>query len=339
MHWIITLYLICECLCLAHRSRWEEMSDEEFQTNYLINLTPHIPPFSTSPQFKDPPIVVIPAEMDWRRANVVTNIKDQLSCGSCWIFSTIEVIESRVAINGGDLMELSTQQLVDCAGKGCDGGTVPYAVTYLKTHGSCSANYFYVGHNNTCHNCSRVVNVTGYTYYRGEVPMLQAIQHGPLAVYLDSSKFKNYGPGIIDTTMNCTTATNHAVVLVGYGITSNGVKYWIARNSWGSDWGENGYFRIQRGINLCGIEAYAYSIDAYQVGTDIDYLKIIGYLVAGVLLVALVIILLFECIVEYWYDGDCLCCCHKCSEEDDVIEVELENGVNRTKTGPPPNTK
>ena len=55
-------------------------------------------------------------------------------------------------------------------------------------------------------------------------------------------------------------AINHAVVFVGYG-TENGTDYWIVRNSWGPNWGDHGYFRMQRGINLCQVEYWASWID------------------------------------------------------------------------------
>lgn len=66
--------------------------------------------------------------------------------------------------------------------------------------------------------------------------------------------FIDYESGVY-TSKNCGTTTddvNHAVVATGYGV-ENGLKYWNIKNSWSTEWGNQGYFKIQRGINLCAI--------------------------------------------------------------------------------------
>jgi C1A family cysteine protease len=94
------------------------------------------------------------------------------------------------------------------------------------------------------------------------------LDYGPLWVTLfvadqSTSAFHSYTGGVFKTT-GCPTdlhTTNHAVVIVGYGVDANtGLQYWKVRNSWGVNWGEQGYFRIQRGVNMCGIESGAYYI-------------------------------------------------------------------------------
>jgi C1A family cysteine protease len=67
----------------------------------------------------------LPDRIDWRTKGIVRPIQDQGSCGSCWAFSTIDVLESHYALaNNGTLIDLSEQNLVDCVYKrdGCDGG-------------------------------------------------------------------------------------------------------------------------------------------------------------------------------------------------------------------------
>jgi C1A family cysteine protease len=82
---------------------------------------------------------------------------------------------------------------------------------------------------------------------------------GPLSVLLDASQLQYYQSGIwnghIDAMpVGChNTTLNHAVLLVGYGVSEEGVKYWIVKNSWGVNYGEDGYFRIERGVGMCGI--------------------------------------------------------------------------------------
>jgi len=93
---------------------------------------------------------------------------------------------------------------------------------------------------------------------RDERIMRDLRDNGPVIVLLNSEDphFLHYVSGIYNPSY-CSTTTTHAVILVGWG-TENGVNYWIAKNSWGTNWGESGYFRIARGKNLCGINKWYY---------------------------------------------------------------------------------
>ena len=82
---------------------------------------------------------------------------------------------------------------------------------------------------------------------------------GPLAVALNANPLQTYSSGILDkTSSQCpTSGMNHAVTMVGYGHEDSLDKdYWIIKNSWGENWGEDGYFRIRRGTGCCGINCY-----------------------------------------------------------------------------------
>ncbi len=84
-------------------------------------------------------------------------------------------------------------------------------------------------------------------------------ERGPIVVYLYATGLFNYASGVYNPS-NCPTNFNHAVALIGWG-TQSGVNYWIAKNSWDKTWGENGYFRIIRDKNMCGInKKYSYPI-------------------------------------------------------------------------------
>ena len=77
--------------------------------------------------------------------------------------------------------------------------------------------------------------------------MIALVEKGPLAVNVDASNFNSYEKGIFDGcdyTKNIDI--NHVVVLVGYGTDENGIDYWIIRNSWTTNWGENGFMRLKR---------------------------------------------------------------------------------------------
>lgn len=81
---------------------------------------------------------------------------------------------------------------------------------------------------------------------------------GPLFITIQvTDDFFYYSGGIFTDVNNfCNDWPNHAILLTGFG-TEDGIDYWILKNSWGTDWGENGFFRIQRGVGLCGIDLYA----------------------------------------------------------------------------------
>lgn len=145
---------------------------------------------------------------------------------------------------------------------GCSGGLMTNTFNYWKVYKSQTrASYPYTAVKSTCkyNSANGVTAVTGYknvaaNSYSGH---MAAVQLGPVAVAIaaSSSTFQLYRSGIISSTA-CGTALNHAVNIVGYG-SESGKLYWILRNSWGTNWGESGYFRILRttanGYGICGI--------------------------------------------------------------------------------------
>jgi hypothetical protein len=169
-------------------------------------------------------------------------------------------------VKKGTLPQLSEQQIVDCSrsygNSGCSGGLMTNSYNYLKSSKSMTrASYAYTAVAGTCkYNAANgVINTIGYkTITKGDPNAhIAALQTAPLsvAVAASSSVFQLYRGGIISST-GCGTSLNHAVNLVGYG-TENGTPYWIVRNSWGTNWGESGYFRVLRsstsGAGICGI--------------------------------------------------------------------------------------
>ncbi|XP_019708079.1 cysteine proteinase mucunain isoform X1 [Elaeis guineensis] len=234
----------------------------------------------------------LPESVDWRDKGAVTTVKDQGSCGSCWAFSTIAAVEGINKIVTGDLISLSEQELVDCdngQNQGCNGGLMDYAFEFIINNGGIDTeeDYPYKARDGKCDQyrvrllvilCkksvlglalidfsvffvqknAKVVSIDGYedVPVNDEKALQKAVANQPVSVAIEAGgrEFQLYHSGIF--TGRCGTDLDHGVVAVGYG-TENGKDYWIVRNSWGGDWGESGYIRMERNVNAstgkCGI--------------------------------------------------------------------------------------
>ena len=210
--------------------------------------------------------LTVPTSIDWRQKGVVTDIKDQGSCGSCWAFGTAAAVESAWAIAGNPLISLSEQQLMDCSSsygnKGCSGGLIDATLGFIVDNGICSlSDYPYqMQDENTCKRCSVVAKISSCEDISSgnQLELKEAVSRQPVVVAVEANRrvFQFYTSGVLDSTL-CGTLLDHAVVVVGYG-EENGVKYWLVRNSWGTSWGDNGYLKILRSestndVGICGI--------------------------------------------------------------------------------------
>jgi len=198
--------------------------------------------------------------LDWRTKGIVNAVKDQAQCGSCWAFSAIASTEGAVAQSTGTLLSLSEQNLVDCSAsygnQGCNGGWMDYGFEYIIAKGIASeAAYPYKAVDQTCKTFTSVAKITGYkdVTANNEAQLLAAANIGVVSVAIeaDTSVFQFYAGGVLDNA-GCGTTLDHGVAVVGYG-TDAGKDYWIVRNSWGASWGEQGYVRLVRNKNECGI--------------------------------------------------------------------------------------
>ncbi|RNF12587.1 cysteine protease [Trypanosoma conorhini] len=219
-----------------------------------------------------------PEAMSWQQARdpVLTPVKDQGKCGSCWAHAATESIESMYAIHTGNLLTLSTQQITSCADNpekcggtgGCGGGTVQLAWDYVKSAGgiTLNADYPYVsGKTSSTQQCVLNASMPCDVHVYGYVSLppndydavLEAlVEKGPLAVSVDASQWGLYAGGVFDGcgVGNANITINHAVQLVGFGKDNRTQQqYWIVRNSWGEKWGEKGYIRLlrQKGNHTC----------------------------------------------------------------------------------------
>jgi len=200
----------------------------------------------------------LPTSVDWRTKGIISTVKDQGSCGSCWAFGATESIESTVAQDTGKLLTLSTQNVVSCAPNpnhcggtgGCSGSTAELAFDYVQGHGIASeADYPYKAQTGTCNeSIKKIAHIVSFVKLieNNYTDIMAALANtGPLAVNVDAMPWFSYGSGIFTGCGFNQIDINHVVQLVGYG-TENGMDYWIVRNSWGSGWGEKGYIRLER---------------------------------------------------------------------------------------------
>jgi len=212
----------------------------------------------------------LPEEVDWRqKPNVVSPVKDQGQCGSCWAFASTATIESHVALNSGILFDLSPQNIASCAPNpdscggtgGCYGATAEIAFDYIASSGGIVQEFQfpYYSYYGDAHDCTiqspPVATVDGYVKLpeNNYTALMTAIADiGPISISVDATGWGAYESGVYTHWDQENPVINHAVVLVGYGVDNDGYgiegeqKYWTIRNSWSPSWGEEGYIRLAR---------------------------------------------------------------------------------------------
>ncbi len=187
-------------------------------------------------------------------------------------------------IKYGRLATYSEQQLVDCAGDfdnfGCNGGLPSHAFEYAFSAGGMSSEeaypYFAVDRDCTVDASSFILEV-GHSVditAGDEVELKEAVYSGPVSVAFQvADDFTDIGTGVYTSTLckNGPSDVNHAVLAVGYGHDDESdLDYWLIKNSWGTEWGDAGFFKIERGVNMCGIaQCNSYPESVSEIKTPI----------------------------------------------------------------------
>lgn len=237
-------------------NKFSDLTKEEFQ-KYLGSSGPrpvHKDAFDFKPRMK---VADLPASVDWRTKGIVTPVKDQGGCGSCWAFAATETLESAQAIASGKApLILSEQNMVSCTPNpnkcggtgGCSGATAELGYEYVKNKGlSDEKTLPYRGVTGICKETTKAAFISGYVKLPEndhDALMTAVATVGPIAITVEADVWQEYENGVFS---GCPKDADldHGVQLVGYG-TEAGTDYWLVRNSWGAAWGEAGYIKLQR---------------------------------------------------------------------------------------------
>ncbi|XP_052388701.1 cathepsin S, ortholog 1 [Carassius gibelio] len=236
-------------------NQWNGLLEEDVLG---VNMT--FPPPSQHP---------LPPRVDWTEHGMVSPVQNQGPCGSCWAFSAVGALEGQMKRRTGSLVPLSPQNLMDCSvslgNRGCRGGYLSRAFLYvIQNHGIDSNTFYPYEHKQgTCR-----YSVTGRAGYcsgfrilprHNEAALQYAVANiGPVSIGINAklASFHKYRSGIYSDPKCSSLLINHAVLVVGYG-SENGQDYWLVKNSWGTAWGENGFIRMARNKNMCGISSFS----------------------------------------------------------------------------------
>merc|ERR1711915_514220 len=251
-------------------NQFADLMASEFRASQLGFKRPEEQKSGASGMFVADAGVELPSTVDWRKKGVVSKVKDQGQCGSCWSFSTTGSVEGAHALKTGKLVSLSEEQLVECSRSfgnyGCNGGLMESAFKYIIAAGGLESEKEYPytsGEGDDSGKCKfqksdAVATISSYVKVQSkdEHALKQAVATvGPVSIAIDAShySFQLYGGGVYYEAECSETQLDHGVLAVGYG-TENGKDYWLVKNSWAASWGEEGYIKMARNKNNnCGI--------------------------------------------------------------------------------------
>jgi len=242
-------------------NQFADLTEDEFRASYL-GLTANTSALDAVPLAAELDVSAAPDSVDWVSKGAVTPVKNQGQCGSCWSFSATGDMEGSHFVSTGKLVSLSEEQFVDCdkVDHGCQGGLPSNAFQYaIKAGGVDSeSSYSYKGSGGTCHfsKANVVAKISGYEKVSTDEDQIAAYvaTKGPVSIGINAGPMQFYHGGVANPwSIFCNPKKlDHGVLIVGYG-EEGGKKFWKIKNSWGTTWGEKGYYRVVRGKGKCGL--------------------------------------------------------------------------------------
>lgn len=248
----------------SHLSPFADLSPDEFSQRHGLLGLENFP--AEAEEKTEILYTEVPSSLDWVEKGAVNSVKNQGACGSCWAFSTVANIEGAGFVETGKLISLSEQELVDCdttGDHGCRGGLPSNAYQDMINNDlglELESMYPYEGRNGACAVKQRqeIAFIKGWKRISTDEDQIAAalVQYGPLSIGLNAGPMQWYMGGIAHPfKLLCNPKKiDHGVAIVGFG-TEGTRNYWKIRNSWGTSWGEEGYYRIIRGVGACGLNS------------------------------------------------------------------------------------
>lgn len=257
-----------------------------------------VPTYIDPTKFVKVKAVQQPSTLDWSSKdgyNWLTSVKHQGLCGSCWTFGVLGIAESMWKVEQNrpnDQPDLSEQHLLSCSGGGdCDGGYASDAAEYTKTNGVPPESCFpYQASDVDCDPCldypanASRINYWGWITQGGFIQsddpsiasntaIVNELQDGPLAGFMTVyDNFYYYTGDIYEyDPAPGEEGGGHFIVIVGYNMNE---QYWICKNSWGTDWGEDGYFKIK--WDTCDMGTWVMKITGVSLVNQAPVLSYIG---------------------------------------------------------------
>ncbi|HER43291.1 MAG TPA: T9SS type A sorting domain-containing protein [Candidatus Eisenbacteria bacterium] len=245
-------------------------------------LLGYIPPpehvIRSLPRFTAPLDTITDIRFDWRDFGGVSPVKNQGSCGSCWAFAAMGELESHMLIYDGRLEDLSEQQILSCntANMGCDGGWMYGAYDIFMSRGCVTEACMPYEADDTVpcteNECTHLAWIDGYYYIPNTInDIKQAVLKGPVSTAFQvMGDFYYYTEGCYENDSGV-QRINHAVVIVGWDDQMcDGQGAWICKNSWGEDWGDDGFFCIRYGDVQIGYNTSQVIYDPSAVLVHLD---------------------------------------------------------------------